>query len=316
MKVLIADKFEPAGVEGLKALGCEVVTAPDLKEESLREAIAEQKPGCLIVRSTKVEESHLGDSLRLVVRAGAGYNTIDVKAAKQRGIQVANCPGKNADAVAELTFGLILCLDRRIPDNVLELRSGRWNKKEFSKAKGLRGRSLGVIGLGSIGRAVVALGKAFGMRVSVFSRHSSSQEIERLGAQSATLEQIAAESYVVSVHVSLSDETKGMLDETFFDAMRPGTLFVNTSRAEVVNQTALLKAVESKGIRAGLDVFEGEPSSSEGVYDGALKSNPNVYCTHHIGASTDQAQDAVAEETVRIVKEFMETGCAPNCVNC
>ncbi len=316
MKVLIADKFETAGIEGLKALGCEVLVNPDLKEDSLRQAILDIKPQGLIVRSTRVEASHLADSLKLIVRAGAGTNTIDVAAAKERGIQVANCPGKNADAVAELTFGLILSLDRRIPDNVLELRSGRWNKKEFSKAKGVRGRGLGVIGLGSIGKAVIALGKAFGMRVLVFSRHASSGEVADLGAQSASLEQIAAECYVVSVHVSLSAETKGLLNKKFFEAMQPGALFVNTSRAEVIDQSALLKAVDSKGVRAGLDVFEGEPASSEGVYEGALKSNPNVYCTHHIGASTDQAQDAVAEETVRIFKVYMENGCAPNCVNC
>lgn len=316
MKILIADKFEQSGIDGLTALGFELISNPDLKEDSLTAAIAAERPDGLIVRSTKVAADQLGESLKLIVRAGAGYNTIDVVAAKAKGIQVANCPGKNADAVAELTFGLILSLDRRIPDNVAELRAGKWNKKSFSKAMGIKGRTLGVIGLGSIGRIVAELGQAFGMNVLGYSSHTTEQEFESMGIRSANLEEIAANSYAVSVHCSLSDRTKGMLGAGFFSKMQPGALFVNTSRAEVVVQSELEKAIAEKGLRVGLDVFDGEPTSAEGEYDGSLRSNPNVYCTHHIGASTDQAQDAVAEETVRIFKVFNETGQAPNCVNC
>src|SRR5213592_5237127 len=151
MKILIADKFEQSGRDGLNALGCEISFQPDLKDEPLVDAIAKEQPDVLIVRGTKVTEPMLAAGpLKLVVRAGAGYNTIDVAGASRRGIYVSNCPGKNAIAVAELAFALILSLDRRIPDNVAELRGGTWNKKEYSKAQGLYGRTLALLGVGAI----------------------------------------------------------------------------------------------------------------------------------------------------------------------
>ena len=138
MRVLIADKFEQSGRDGLEAIGCEVSYQPDLKDEVLVEAVRTEAPDVLVVRGTKVTEPMLAaGQIKLVVRAGAGYNTIDVVAASRRGIYVSNCPGKNSIAVAELAFALILALDRRIPDNVIALRRGEWNKKEFSKALGL-----------------------------------------------------------------------------------------------------------------------------------------------------------------------------------
>ena len=137
MKVLVADPFEASGLDGLRAAGCEVVHDAGLKDEALVAALAETGADVLIVRSTKVTAEMLdAGALGLIVRAGAGYNTIDVAAASARGIYVSNCPGKNAVAVAELTMGLILALDRRIPDNVIELRAGRWNKKEYASGPG------------------------------------------------------------------------------------------------------------------------------------------------------------------------------------
>src|SRR6188768_2568889 len=156
MKVLVADKFEKSGVEGLKAAGCEVIYEPDLKEDSLSQAIGASGADVLVVRGTKVTAPMLdAGRLSLIVRAGAGYNTIDVAAASERGIYVSNCPGKNAIAVAELAFALILALDRRVADNVIALRAGEWNKKEFSKARGLFGRTLGLVGLGKIGQEMI-----------------------------------------------------------------------------------------------------------------------------------------------------------------
>src|SRR6188474_1508510 len=141
MKVLIADKFEQSGRDGLQALGCEIAYQPDLKDDALVEAMRKEAPDVLVVRGTKVTEPMLdAGPLKLVVRAGAGYNTIDVAAASKRGIYVSNCPGKNAIAVAELAIGLMLALDRRIADNVIQLRAGKWNKGEFSKARGIFGR--------------------------------------------------------------------------------------------------------------------------------------------------------------------------------
>ncbi len=317
MKVLVADKFEQSGLDGLRALGCEVIYDPSLKEESLIEALRLHNPDILVVRSTKVTAPMLeaGD-LSLVIRAGAGVNTIDVATASKRGIYVANCPGKNAIAVAELAFGLILSLDRRIPDNVQQLREGRWNKKEFSEARGLAGQTLGLIGVGNIGREMIPRARAFGMRVIAWSRSLTPETAEALqiGYRATPLD-VASEADIVSVHVALTPETHHLCGRAFFEAMKPCAYFINTARAEVVDEEALLWAVREKGIRAGLDVFSTEPAAAEGAFDNPLVHLPNVYGTHHIGASTQQAQEAIAEEVVNIVRTYMQTGHVPNVVN-
>lgn len=316
MTILVADKFEKSGLDGLGTLGT-VLYEPDLKDEALAARLAESAANVLIVRSTKVTRPMIeGASLGLIVRAGAGYNTIDIGAATEHGVQVANCPGKNANAVAELTIGLMIALDRRIPDNVAQFREGRWNKKEFGKARGLMGSTLGLIGMGNIGLAVARIAQAMGMNVIVFSSHMSEEDCTSLGLRKAqSVLQVAEKADVISVHCALTDATRGMCSAEFFEAVRPGAIFINTSRAEVVDQGALLAAIHSKGVRAGLDVFDGEPTGAEGEVLSPLCNEPSVYCTHHIGASTDQAQEAVAAETVRIVKVFGETGQAPNVVN-
>jgi D-3-phosphoglycerate dehydrogenase / 2-oxoglutarate reductase len=317
MKVLVADKFEKSGLDGLADAGVEVSYDPALKDEALTEAIRSSGAEVLVVRSTKVTRPMLEDGhLSLVVRAGAGYNTIDVETASERGIYVANCPGKNSVAVAELAFGLILALDRRISEGANDLASGVWNKKEYSKAKGLFGRTLGLIGLGGIGCEMCPRARAFGMRVVGWSRGLTPERARELGIERReSPREVAAVSDVVSVHVALKPETTKLIGQDFFDAMAPGSFFVNTSRAEVVDQAALERAVRKKGIRAGLDVFAGEPTGGEGSVEAPIFRLPGVIGTHHIGASTEQAQEAIAAETVRIVREFKETGRAPNVVN-
>lgn len=317
MIVLVADKFEKSGLDGLKALGAEVLSEPDLKDAALGDRIRQSGANVLIVRSTKVTADMMeGSKLGLIVRAGAGYNTIDVAGASERGIMVSNCPGKNSHAVAELAFGLLLAADRHIPDNVSDIRAGKWNKKAYSKARGLYGRTLGLIGMGNIGQEMIVRAKAFGMHVVAFSRWMSPEIAAALGiGRASSIAEVARMSDFVSVHVALTPETRGLLSEAFFAAMKPGSVFVNTSRGEVVDQRALEKAVADKGITAGLDVFEGEPAGGEGDYSGTLCNAAGIYVTHHIGASTDEAQEAVAAETVRIVKEFKASGSAPNVVN-
>jgi D-3-phosphoglycerate dehydrogenase len=317
MRVLIADKFEQSGRDGLDAAGCEFSYQPDVKDDSLVEAIREYQPDAIVVRSTKVTEAMLdAGALKLIVRAGAGYNTIDVAAASRRGVYVSNCPGKNSVAVAELALALILALDRRIADNVIQLRAGQWNKKEFSKARGLLGRTLGLVGTGQIGQEVITRARAFGMRVVAWSRSLTEERatvlgVERLGELNA----VARESDIVSVHVALKPETRGLINSDFFDAMREGAYFINTSRGEVVDQDALRRAMREKNVRAGLDVFANEPAGGAGEFADDIAREPNLYGTHHIGASTDQAQEAIAAETVRIIETFKETGRVPNVVN-
>jgi D-3-phosphoglycerate dehydrogenase len=317
VRVLIADNFESSGREALAALGYEVVFEPKLTDEQLPAAVQKLRPDVLVVRSTKVNAKVFESStLKLVVRAGAGYNTIDVAAASKRGVYVSNCPGKNAVAVAELAFGLILSLDRRIADNVIALRAGQWNKKEFSQARGLFGRTLGLIGLGQIATEVALRARAFGMPVVAWSRSLTPERAEQLGIEykSSPIE-VAAASDIVSVHLALSKDTRGILGADFFNAMRPGSYFINTARGELVDQAALVAAMKQKNIRAGLDVFAAEPTTATGEFTDSIAREASVYGTHHIGASTEQAQEAIATETVRIIKSFQQTGQVPNAVN-
>jgi D-3-phosphoglycerate dehydrogenase len=317
MKVLIADKFEKSGVDGLQALGCEISYQPDLKDDPLVEAIRQTAPDVLVVRGTKVTEPMLeAGPVKLVVRAGAGYNTIDVAAASKRGIYVSNCPGKNSIAVAELAFALILALDRRIADNVVALRKGEWNKKEFSKARGLYGRTLGLIGVGKIGQEMIPRARAFGMPVIAWSRSLTRERATEMGVDMMeSPEAVAAAADVVSVHLALKPETRNLINAEFFDAMRTGAYFINTARGEVVDQQALVEAIRNRGIRAGLDVYALEPTSATAEFQDEIAKEAGLYGTHHIGASTDQAQEAIAAETVRIVAEFKQTGKVPNVVN-
>lgn len=318
MKVMVADKFEKVGIDGLKDLGCEVILQPDVKAEDLPAALREVNPKVLIVRSKKVNEAALaaGPGLSLVIRAGAGIDNIDVAAASRLGIFVSNCPGKNSIAVAELIMGLLCSLDRRIPDQVADVRAGKWEKGEYSKARGLHGRTLGIVGLGQIGREVARRAQAFGMKVVAWSRNLTDQESERLHIQYCeTPLEVARLSDAVSINVAGSAETKNLVNEEFLAAMKPGAYLINTSRGTVVDEAALEKAVKEKGIRAGLDVYQTEPAGNKGEFHFALASAPGVYGTHHVGASTDQAQIAIAHEVIRIVDAFMSTGKAPYCVN-
>jgi D-3-phosphoglycerate dehydrogenase / 2-oxoglutarate reductase len=317
MRVLIADKFEQSGLDGLQSAGAEVSYKPGLKDDALAQEVRRCQPDVLVVRSTKVTDAILSAGpLKLVVRAGAGYNTIDVAAASRRGIYVSNCPGKNSVAVAELAFGLICALDRRLADNVIALRQGQWNKSEFSKARGLFGRTLGLIGVGRIGREMIPRAQAFGMPVVAWSRSLTPQRARELGIEYKPFPlEVAKSADIVSVHLAANADTRGFINAGFFAAMRRGSYFINTSRAEVIDQAALAAAVENNGLRAGLDVFAAEPAGGAAAFTDDIVKLAAVYGTHHIGASTDQAQEAIAAETVRIIRTFQVTGKVPNVVN-
>jgi D-3-phosphoglycerate dehydrogenase len=318
MKVLIADKFEKVGIDGLKELGCTVVSQPELSADTLPAALKEHDPNTLIVRSTKVTADALkaGASLALVIRAGAGIDTIDVTAASDLGIFVSNCPGKNSVAVAELVLGLLLSCDRRIPDQVADLRAGRWNKTEYSKARGLHSRTLGIVGLGQIGREIAIRARAFGMHVAAWSRNLTHAEADQLGIRYCqTPIEVARISDAVSINVAANAETRHLVNAEFLAAMKPGAYLINTARGSVVDEAALAAAIKEKGIRAGLDVFQNEPGGGSGKWESPIAAQPGVYGTHHVGASTDQAQVAIAHETIRIVQEFAQHGTVPNCVN-
>jgi D-3-phosphoglycerate dehydrogenase len=316
MKILVADAFPKERLQDLAALGLAVEHRADVAAKDL--AAAARDASILVVRSKQVgaDVFEAAQSLSLVVRAGAGVNTIDVAAASRRGVYVANCPGQNSIAVAELAIGLVLALDRRIPDNVALLREGRWDKKGFSEAQGVFGRTLALAGLGAIGREVAHRARALGMRVVGWSRSLDDAGAKALGIERAPdLVALAREADFLSLHLALTKETRGVVSREVLAALRPGAALVNTARAELVDEEALLEAARSGRIRVGTDVFAGEPEKGQAEFESELARLPNVYGTHHIGASTAQAQDAIARETVRIVERFVRAGQVPNCVN-
>jgi D-3-phosphoglycerate dehydrogenase len=316
MKVLIADAFPADRIADIAALGLEVDHRPDVAVKDLAAAAA--GASILVVRGKQVaaEVFETGHALSLVVRAGAGVNTIDVAAASRRGVYVANCPGQNAIAVAELAMGLMVALDRRIPDNVERLRAGKWDKKTFSEAGGLFGRTLGVVGLGSIGRETARRAQGFGMRVLAWSRSLDERRAGELGVERAPeVLSLARAADVLSLHLPLAAETRGIVSREVLAALRPGAILVNTARAELVDQPALLEAARAGRIRVGIDVHAGEPEKGQADFESELCRLPNVYGTHHIGASTAQAQDAIAREVVRILEVFLSQGSVPSCVN-
>jgi D-3-phosphoglycerate dehydrogenase len=320
--VLIADKFEDQGIAGLAAVGCEVTVEPDLGPDTLAEAIDSVRPDVLIVRSTKVPADAMGcaDSLRYIIRAGSGFDNIDYVAAGKHGIAVSNCPGMNAVAVAEAAMGHLINLDRRLPEQDQELKAGRWNKKEFGKARGLKGMNILVHGFGAIGSELASRAQAFGMEVFATSRSMSEQDAATLGislvgkTRGEILEALPRMD-VVSIHVPATAETKGSCDAAFFDAMKPGAYFINTSRGPVVDEAALADACNTKGIRAGLDVYCDQPGFKDGSWSPGIARVQGVYCSHHCGASTDQAQQAVADEVVRLISQFKDSGTCENVIN-
>lgn len=317
MIVLIADSMSQDGIDALAAFS-KVVCQPDLKDDALLEAITEHNPDVLVVRSTKVRAEHLdaARALSLVVRAGAGTNTIAVDHASKRGIYVSNCPGKNSIAVAEIAFAHILSLDRFLADAAQDLQAGQWKKKKYSKAKGIYGSTLGLLGLGQIGREMIKRAHAFGLHVVAWSRSLTPEKAEALGVEyAATPTVVAQKSDILSVHVAMNDDTRHLVNRELLEAMPRNALFVNTSRGGVVDETALEWAVRERGLRVGLDVFENEPSGGMAEMEPGIFALAGIQGTHHIGASTKQAQDAVASEAVRIIKAYADSGNAPNCIN-
>ncbi len=315
MKVLIADKLSDRTAHALRELGIALDIQPDLTADELPGTVGETH--VLVVRSTKVsaETIESAPKLSLIVRAGAGVNTIDVQAASRRGIYVTNCPGKNSAAVAELAIGLLIACDRRIVDAATDLRSGKWRKKEYGKARGLRGRTLGILGLGTIGREVANRARGLGMHLAGLSRSLDAARAAELDLEYCDSPLALAQvSDAISIHLAATPDTKGLVDRQFLAAMHDGAILINTARGEIVDQQALLDAIHDHQLRVGLDVFADEPRQGEAPFPHSELAK-FVTATPHIGASTEEAAEAVASEVVRIVRAFFETGKPPNTVN-
>jgi D-3-phosphoglycerate dehydrogenase len=312
LKVLVADKFPDKYIQQMKDLDLEVIYNAKLGEKDLPEAALDVD--IIVVRSTVVNEETInkGKKLNLIIRAGSGVNNINIAAANKKGIYVTNCPGMNAVAVAELAIGLMIALDRFIPDNVSDFNKGVWNKDKYSKGKGLKGKTLGLIGVGNIGKEVAKRALAFEMNVY-------GKDISRIeGVQIkdfSEMDQLLPLCDVVSIHLPATPQTKGLFNKQMFSYMKDGAYLINTSRQDVINEDDLLEAVKEKNIRYACDVFKGEPEGKAGEVSSKLMNNSNIYVTHHIGASTEQAQDAVAEETINIIKKFVHSGVIDHWVN-
>ncbi len=312
IKVLVADKFPDKYIQQMKDLDLEVIYNPKLGEKDLPEAAKDVD--IVVVRSTVVNEETINNSkkLNLIIRAGSGVNNINIAAANKKGVYVTNCPGMNAVAVAELTMGLMISLDRFIPDNVSDFNKGIWNKDKYSKGKGLKGKTLGLIGVGNIGKEVAKRALAFEMNVY-------GKDISRIeGVQIkdfSEMDQLLPLCDVVSIHLPATPQTKGLFNKQMFGYMKNGAYLINTSRHDIVIEDDLLEAIKEKNIRYACDVFKGEPEAKSGEVSSKLQNNPNIYVTHHIGASTEQAQDAVAEETINIIKHFVHSGVIDHWIN-
>ncbi len=316
MNVTIADKLPVEAIQQLEEMGLKVDNNPGLKETDLGNGLMETQ--ILIVRSTVVNRDCIDKSpkLSLIIRAGAGVNNIDIEAASGKGIYVANCPGKNAIAVAELTMGLILSLDRFIPQNVGDFDNGKWNKAAYSKADGLFGKTIGIIGTGMIGQEVIKRAQGFGLNVVAWSRSLTPKIADEMEVDYAeSILDAAKKSDILSVHLAMNAQTKGIISKEILSALKDGAMFINTSRDGVVDEDALYNEVKSGRLNAGLDVFSDEPEFKEGEFESRFQGLDNVCITHHIGASTYQAQMAVAEDAVDIVRGYIREGKVRNWLN-
>jgi len=319
MKILFADSLPEIHLDRLRKQGDDCVVRETLDSDDLPQAISGYD--ILVVRSTKVTTKTIAasDQLGLIVRSGAGTNTIDCESAASSGIYVCNVPGTNSLAVAELTMGLLLAVDRQIPQATVDLRNGLWNKNYYGKADGLFGKTLGIIGVGEIGLALADRAKAFGITVLAERKPGRSPEIEsRIRSSGIKLvdgrDELLDQSDIVSLHVPGGDSTNGMVNAKFLRNMKPNAILLNTSRGEVINESDLIVAMNEQGIRAGLDVFCHEPHQGKGEFISEIAQHPNVVATHHIGASTQQAQNATAAGAIEVIEAY-KTGELLNCVN-
>jgi D-3-phosphoglycerate dehydrogenase len=320
MKVLIVDTFSPNAIEQLKAAGVEVIYDVNMKDQKLADGLKTVKPDVLVVRSTKVQVPQLdagAPELKVVVRAGSGYDTIDTKAARERGVSVCNTPGMNSTAVAELVFAHIMSFDRRIVDNVTLFREGKWSKGQFAKCKGIKGCVLGLVGFGAIGKLVCARARAFEMSIIAYDPFIPAPQMEAAGAKVVTnIMDIATACDYITIHVPGIPATKHMINDEFLSKMKPGAVLINTSRESIVDESALIKHVtKEKGIFACVDVMSGEPSGKECEFKHPFGEIKGIFVSHHIGASTLQAEAAIGEEALNVVLTFAQKGEILHCVN-
>src|SRR3989475_4497709 len=312
MKIVVADDLPPSALELLRAEADWIVDARSGRQPSALAADLADADALLVRSATKVDVRLLASApnLRIVARAGTGVDNVDVDAASARGILVVNAPGANSISVAEHACALMLALARSVPAADRAMKDGRWEKKRFLGTE-LRGKTLGIAGLGRIGQEVAQRARAFGMRVVAHDPYISKEIAAGLGVELMSIDLMCSEADYLTLHLPSTPETRHVFNDERFSRCKPGIRLVNTARGELIDEAALRRAIDA-GIVAGaaLDVFETEPPA-----DWSLARLPQVIATPHIAASTEEAQELVGIETAATVREFLREGMVRNAVN-
>ncbi|OLS38392.1 phosphoglycerate dehydrogenase [Bacillus sp. MRMR6] len=311
-KVLVTDGISDTGLKSLFDHPNFIVERqPTLPTDQLKSIIGEYE--ALIVRSqTKVTEDLLqhADKLKVIARAGVGVDNIDVNAATRKGIIVINAPGANTIAATEHTLAMMLSMARLIPQAHRKTADGEWDRNSF-KGVELYKKTLGIIGMGKIGTEVAKRAKSFGMTILGYDPYLTDERAKKLGMTKASLDLIAQESDFITIHTPLTNDTKGLVNEEYLSKTKKGVRFINVARGGIIDENALVRAIQSGHVAgAALDVFEKEP-----VANPALLDNPNIIVTPHLGASTVEAQEKVAQEVSVEIIDILETQSIRNAVN-
>ncbi len=305
-RIVVADRLGKAGLEMLRAMkGFEVVETAGKGPQALEQALADAV--ALVVRSeTRVTAEVIGKASRLkvIARAGMGTDTIDVAEATRRKVAVLTAPGANSNSVAEYTFALLLALARRVPPATASLGAGKWERKQFEGSE-LRGKTLGLLGLGRIGSRVASIARGFGMTVIGHDPAVTTEQAESLGLDLLPLDAVIQRADVLSLHAKLTPGTRHMLDERRLSLVKKGVLIINTARGALIDDAALVKALQDGKVGgAALDVYDPEPLPP----DSPLRTAPNVVLTPHLAASTAEAQARVGIEIASAIGDALVKG--------
>ncbi len=312
MKIVVADDLPASALELLRAEPGWIVDARPGRAAAVLAADLADADALLVRSATKVDAALIAAApgLRIVARAGTGVDNVDVAAASARGILVVNAPGANSISVAEHACALMLALARSVPAADSAMKGSKWEKKKFIGTE-LRGKTLGVAGLGRIGQEVALRARAFGMRLVAHDPFISKEIASGLGVELMTLDEVCATADYLTLHLPSTPDTRHIFNDDRFARCKPGIRLINTARGELIDQAALVRAIEAGIVAgAGLDVFETEPPS-----DWSLAQLPQVIATPHIAASTEEAQELVGTETAATVRDFLRDGIVRNAVN-
>ena len=314
MKVLVCDPISQTGIEHLQQQnGLETIVLDRCHSEEELMPIVKDVSAMAIRSETKVTKAILeaAPEMRIVGRAGVGVDNIDIEAATQNGVIVMNTPGGNTTATCELTFSMMMALARNIPQAHGSMVAGEWNRKAF-KGVELYGKTLGVLGMGRIGGEVARRAVAFGMRVMAYDPYITPSRAKALQVELASLEDIYTAADFITVHMPMTDETRGMLNKDTFAIMKPSVRLLNCARGGIINEDDLCEVLkEGKIAGAALDVYESEPLSNESP----LRDCPNLILTPHLGASTVEAQDNVGLEVAQGISDYLLHGSLMNSIN-